>query len=120
MKMKAAHLMFEGLEPLRKFPSILKELDNYRQLVSLKRTTPKTKKTKRVRKILARMILQSKRLLGIKRNPNKSSYVRYTQLLTQEGKEILREHLKRRPDNFELPKVIATEKWKDIEGRYVQ
>ena len=112
MKMKAAYLMIKGLEPLRKFPSILKELDNYKQLVSLKRqTTPKTKKTKRVRKILARMILQSKRLLGIKRNPNKSSYVRYTQLLTQEGKEILREHLKRRPDNFELPKVIATEKW---------
>lgn len=113
--MKAADLLIKGLEPLREFHSILKELDNYKQLVSLKRrTTPKTKKTKRVRKILARMLLQSKRLLGIKKDPNRRA--RYSQFTTFDSKEELWKYLKHQVE-WELIRSIATERWKDHERR---
>ena len=117
-RMRALYLLINAVEPPMDLPSILKQLDVYKELTSLKLKIPKTKKTKYVRKILALLIYQTQRLLGIKRNPNKSSRVRYTRLLTPEGKEMLRKRLKQQVE-CELPKVIATERWKDNEGREV-
>lgn len=113
-KMKAVDLLIKGIKPLKGFPSILKELDNYKQLVVLKHNTPKTKKTKTVRKILARTILQSHRLLGIKKDPNRRA--RDPQFTTFDSKEELWKYLKHQVE-WELIRSIATERWKEHERR---
>ena len=115
-KMKAVHLLIKGIKPLKVFPSILKELDNYKQLVILKHNTPKTKKTKTVRKILARSIVQSRRLLGIKKDPNRRA--RYSPFTTFDSKEELWKYLKHQFE-WGLIRAVATERWEDHERRSV-
>ena len=88
-RMRALHLSIKATKPLTDFPSILKEMDLYKRLVTLKRAMPKTKKTKIPRRVLACTIYKSKLLLGIKREPNKICCVRYTDVLTQKGEEFL-------------------------------
>lgn len=88
-RMRALHLSIKATKPLTAFLSISKEMDVYKRLATLKRSIPKTKKTKFERRLLAHTIYKSKLLLGIKREPNKICCVRYTDVLTQKGEEFL-------------------------------
>lgn len=113
-KLKATRLSINGLKPLRYFPSILEERINLKQLVEIKRYTPKTKKTKKIRRMLANMIFGTKRLLGIKKDPNRCA--RYSQFTSFDSKEELWKYLKHQVE-WELIRAIATERWKDHDRR---
>lgn len=120
---KASRLMSKGVKPSRTFSSTLKFLDRYKMLVTIKKNTPKTKKTKRLHRVLSDLILYSKRALGIKVEPNRKGIISYTNILSPESRQSILGSLKERLEEgslgFELPKVMATEKWKDIDGREV-
>ena len=120
---KAERLLSNGVKPARTFSSTLKFLDRYRMLVTIKKNTPKTKKTKRLHRVLSDLILYSKRALGIKVEPNRKGIISYTNILSPESKQSILGSLKERLEEgslgFALPKVMATEKWKDVDGREV-
>ena len=115
-KLKAMRLSINGLKPLRYFPSILEERNNLKQLMEIKRYTPKTKKTKKIRGMLANMIFGTKRLLGIKKDPNRLCCARYSQFTTFDSKEELWKYLKHQFE-WGLIRAVATERWKEHERR---
>ena len=116
---KAARLVSNGVKPSRDFSSTLKSLHNYRALLTIKKNTPKTKKTKRMRRALADLILRVKRTLGIKVEPNREGVTDYLHSLPPEARKQILISLKESLD-AELPKVIATKRWKDMDGVVVQ
>lgn len=120
---KAERLLSNGVKPSEDFSSSLKFLVRYRALLAIKKSTPKTKKTKRVRRVLADLILRMKRTLGIKVDPNRKGIISYLHILPPEARKPILSRLKERLEQgrlgYELPKVMATEKWKDIDGREV-
>ena len=123
MMSKAERLLSNGVKPSRTFSSTLKFLDRYRMLVTIKKNIPKTKKTKRLHRVLSDLILHSKRVLGIKMDPNRKGIISYLNILPPEARKPILSRLKERLEEgslgFELPKIMPVKKWKDMDGREV-
>ena len=115
-KLKAMRLSINGLKPLRYFPSILEERINLKQLMEIKRYTPKTKKTKKIRGMLANMIYGTKRLLGIKKDPNRLCCARDSQFTTFDSKEELLKYLKT-PSRVGVDTIYSYREMEDHEMR---
>lgn len=118
-KSKATRLVSNGVNQSSDFSLTLKSLRQYGALLAIKKNTPKTKKTKRMRRMLADLILRVKRTLGIKVEPNREGVTDYLHSLPPEARKLILISLKESLD-AELPKVIATKKWKDMDGVVVQ
>ena len=111
--------MSNGVKQSSDFSLTLKSLRQYGALLTIKKNTPKTKKTKRMRRMLADLILRVKRTLGIKVEPNREGVTDYLHSLPPEARKLILISLKESLD-AELPKVIATKRWKDMDGVVVQ